>query len=258
MDSPLAVDATNIFKKNLLQCFDDETRELVKQGINPIDFKGLKLSVTSEESKAINFTSNPKVIISASGMCDAGRIRHHLKHNLWYPESSIVFAGYQAEATLGRSLIDGATSVKLFGETIDVRAHIEMIQGLSSHADVHGLLKWIGAFKEKPKMVFAVHGDDAVCDIFAERLTKELGLTASAPFSGSVFDLASGQWEVQTEGIPVAKVTAARKRSDSVFARLVAAGERLSRVILRNEGGANKDLARFADQVHALCDKWDR
>ncbi|MCI8836703.1 MAG: MBL fold metallo-hydrolase [Hungatella sp.] len=258
VDSPLAVEATNVFKKNLLQCFDDETRELVKQGINPLEFPGLKLSVTSEDSKAINFTPNAKVIISASGMCDAGRIRHHLKHNLWYPESTIVFAGYQAETTLGRSLIDGAKTVKLFGETIDVRARIEMIQGLSSHADVNGLLKWIRSYKKKPDMVFAVHGDDAVCDVFAERLTKEMGLTAAAPFSGSVFDLATGQWITRTEGVPVAKVTAARKRADSVFARLVAAGERLARVILHNEGGTNKDLARFADQINLLCDKWDR
>lgn len=258
VDSPLAVEATHVFKKNLMLCFDDETRKLVEQGINPIEFPGLKLSVTSEDSRAINFQPGPKVIISASGMCDAGRIRHHLKHNLWYPESSIVFAGYQAEATLGRSLIDGATSVKIFGETIDVRAHIEVMKGLSSHADVHGLLEWIGAFEKKPQMVFTVHGDDAVCDIFAERLTKEMGLTASAPFSGSVFDLATGQWAVQTAGIPVQKVTPARKRADTIFARLVAAGERLTRLIMRSEGGANRDLARFADQIHALCDKWDR
>ncbi len=259
VDSPLAVEATNVFKKNLLRCYDDETRALVEQGINPIDFPGLKLSVTSEDSKAINFDSNPKVIISASGMCDAGRIRHHLKHNLWYPESSIVFAGYQAEATLGRALIDGTSSVKLFGETIDVRAHIDVISGLSSHADIHGLLEWIKAFEKKPQMVFTVHGDDTVCDIFAERLTREMGLKATAPFSGSMFDLANGKWLVQTGGIPVSKtVTLARKRADTVFARLVAAGERLTRLILRSEGGANKDLARFTDQIHALCDKWDR
>ena len=177
---------------------------------------------------------------------------------LFRSESTIVFAGYQAETTLGRSLIDGAKTVKLFGETIDVRARIEMIQGLSSHADVNGLLKWIRSYKKKPDMVFAVHGDDAVCDVFAERLTKEMGLTAAAPFSGSVFDLATGQWITRTEGVPVAKVTAARKRADSVFARLVAAGERLARVILHNEGGTNKDLARFADQINLLCDKWDR
>ncbi len=158
-----------------------------------------------------------------------------------------------------RSLIDGASEVKLFGESIDVRAQIKSIKGLSSHADVNGLMEWIKAFEKKPDMVFTVHGDDEVCDIFADRLRKELGLNASAPFSGAVFDLTEGKWLVETEGIPVAKaVTPARKRSDSVFARLVAAGERLARVILHNEGGANKDLAKFADQIHSLCDKWDR
>ena len=120
-------------------------------------------------------------------------------------------------------------------------------------------MEWIQAFEKKPEMVFTVHGDDQVCDIFADRLRKELGLNASAPFSGAVFDLIEGKWLVETEGIPVAKkVTPARKRSDSVFARLVAAGERLARVILHNEGGANKDLAKFADQIHSLCDRWDR
>lgn len=258
VDSPLAVEATHVFKKNLMRCYDDETRELVEQGINPIEFPGLYLSVTSEDSRAINFDAEPKVIISASGMCDAGRIRHHLKHNLWRSECSIVFAGYQAEATLGRSLIDGATEVKLFGESIDVEAHIEVMKGLSSHADINGLLEWIKAFEKKPKMVFAVHGDDAVCDIFADRLTHELGLNACAPFSGSVFDLMEGRWIEETVGVPVQKVTPARRRSDSVFARLVAAGERLMKVIRRNEGGANKDLTRFADQIHSLCDRWDR
>ena len=108
-------------------------------------------------------------------------------------------------------------------------------------------------------MVFTVHGNDDVCSIFAERLTREIGIPAAAPFSGSVFDLAAGQWISQTEGILVEKaVTPARKRADSVFARLVAAGERLARVILHNEGGANKDLAKFADQIHSLCDRWDR
>ncbi len=140
-----------------------------------------------------------------------------------------------------------------------MRAQIQSIKGLSSHADVHGLLEWIQAYEKKPQMVFTVHGNDDVCSIFAERLTREIGIPAAAPFSGSVFDLAAGQWISQTEGILVEKaVTPARKRADSVFARLVAAGERLARVILHNEGGANKDLAKFADQIHSLCDRWDR
>ena len=200
----------------------------------------------------------PKVIISASGMCDAGRIRHHLKHNLWRPECTIVFAGYQAVGTLGRSLVDGTDQVRLFGETIEVKAQIRMMEGLSGHADQDGLIRWIRAYKEKPKMTFIVHGDDKVCDIFADRLNREEGIPASAPFSGSVYDLAEGCWLKVTKGIPIQPEKESRRRADGIFARLVAAGERLCRVIKRNEGGANKDLAKFTDQIHALCDKWDR
>ncbi|MEG7529918.1 MAG: MBL fold metallo-hydrolase [Hungatella sp.] len=258
VDSPLAVEATHVFKKNLERCYDDETKALVEQGINPIDFPGLKLSVTSQESQGINFDRNPKVIISASGMCDAGRIRHHLKHNLWRPECSVVFAGYQAEGTLGRSLVDGTDSVKIFGESIEVKAHIENMEGLSGHADKYGLRDWIRAFEQKPEMVFAVHGNDTVCDVFAEKLQTEEHLHASAPFSGSVYDLAAGCWLTETVGIPISKTTAAAQKVGGVFARLVAAGERLRQVIVRNEGGANKDLGKFADQIHSLCDKWDR
>lgn len=258
VDSPLAVEATQVFKNNLLYCYDEETKALVEQGINPIGFPQLKLSVTSEESKAINFDMTPKVIISASGMCDAGRIRHHLKHNLWRPECSIVFAGYQAVGTLGRSLLEGSNVVKLFGETIDVEAHIEKLEGLSGHADRSGLLDWIRGFQTSPEMVFAVHGSDAVCDIFTERLRRELQLNASAPFSGSVYDLAAGRWLKETAGVPVSKAAESGKKATTVFARLVAASDRLRQVIMRNEGGTNKDLAKFADQIHSLCDKWER
>ncbi len=258
VDSPLAIEATHIFKRNLLRCYDEETKALVEQGINPIDFPGLRLAVTSEESIAINLNAAPKVIISASGMCDAGRIRHHLKHNLWRPECSVVFAGYQAVSTLGRSLLDGAASVKLFGETIDVEAKIEELPGLSGHADREGLLTWIRAFEKKPDMVFMVHGDDKVCDLFADHLNHVEKICASAPFSGSVYDLAEGRWLTVTEGVPAAKVSAGRKRADSVFARLLAAGQRLLAVIQKNEGGSNKDLAKFTNQIHSLCDKWDR
>ena len=227
-------------------------------GVNPIIFPGLRLSVSSEESKAINFDSTPKVIISAAGMCDAGRIRHHLKHNLWRPECSVVFAGYQAVGTPGRSLQEGAETITLFGESIDVKAHIETLEGLSGHADRKGLLEWIGAYKNPPRMVFTVHGDDLVCDSFSEQLRTGLGLSAAAPFSGSVYDLAAGKWLVQTEGVPVVRSSESTKKVNGVYARLVAAGERLRQVIVHNEGGANKDLGKFADQIHALCDKWDR
>ena len=145
-----------------------------KKGVNPISFKGLKLSVSSEDSVAINFDAKPKVIISAAGMCDAGRIRHHLKHNLWRPECTILFAGYQAVGTLGRSIIEGKKEVKLFGETIDVEAHIEKIEGISGHADQDGLIRFITSFMDKPRQVFVVHGDDDVCDSFAGKLQQRV------------------------------------------------------------------------------------
>ena len=219
----------------------------------------MPLSITSDESKNINFDETPKVIISAAGMCDAGRIRHHLKHNLWRPECAVVFAGYQAVGTLGRVLIDGGHSVKIFGEEIEVRAHIEQIEGISGHADRDGLVEWITAFKEKPRKVFLVHGDDEVCDIFAGNLRENYHLDAEAPFSGSVFDLASGQWLTVTEGVRIEREEKpAVRKANTVYERLMAAGERLLTVIRHNEGGANKDLAKFADQIQSLCDKWDR
>ncbi|MCD8082293.1 MAG: MBL fold metallo-hydrolase [Clostridiales bacterium] len=258
VDSPLAIEATHVFKTNQLECYDEETRIMVMQGINPISFRGLTLTISSEESKNINFDPTPKVIISASGMCDAGRIRHHLKHNLWRKESTVVFAGYQAEGTIGRTLIDGAKSVKLFGETIDVEAQIETLHDISGHADKNGLLEWACAFEKKPSQFFIVHGQDSVCDRFAEDVEKMTGVTARAPFSGSEYDLAVGVWIHEAGPVPVSKKAAATKKASTVYARLVAAGQRLLAVIARNEGGANKDLAKFTDQIHALCDKWER
>ncbi len=181
VDSPLAVEATGIF----LQCdhsyFDQETQAVLDAGINPIWFDGLRLSVTSvtsEDSKAINEDRTPKVILSASGMCEAGRIRHHLKHNLWRKESVILFVGYQAENSLGRKLQDGAKSVKLFGEDIAVCATIATLHGTSGHADRDGLLAWLEGFQKKPEMVFINHGEDAACEAFRATLDS-LGYYAS-------------------------------------------------------------------------------
>lgn len=257
IDSPMAVEATTVFKANQLECYDDATRQLVKEGINPIAFPGLRLAVSSDQSVAINFDPKPKVIISASGMCDAGRVRHHLKHNLWREECSVVFAGFQAIGTLGRALTEGVDSVKLFGEEIEVRAHIEQMEGMSGHADRDGLLTWADAFEEKPRAYFIVHGDDTVTDFFANLVKERTGCEAYAPFSGSEYDLLKGAWITRTSGVAVEE-TAPAKKAQGVFARLLAAGERLLTVIRHNEGGANKDLAKFADQINALCDKWDR
>ncbi|WP_077610780.1 MBL fold metallo-hydrolase RNA specificity domain-containing protein [Clostridium sp. Marseille-P2415] len=258
VDSPLAVEATHVFKDNLADCYDEETRKLVMQGVNPISFPGLKLSVTSEESKNINFNSKPKVIISAAGMCDAGRIRHHLKHNLWRPECTVVFTGYQSIGTLGRSLIEGLGEVRLFGETIQVEAHIEQMDGMSSHADMEGLITWLNAFEKKPRQVFLVHGDDQVCKSFEQLLEDEYGYKVKAPYSGSVYDLSLGRWLNEAEGIVITKIPESPKKPAGVYGRLFAAGERLLQVIRHNQGGANKDLAKFADQINSLCDKWDR
>ena len=255
VDSPLAVEATGIFHKNIYNCFDEEAMELVKKGINPIQFPGLNLAITSEESKMINFDDKPKVILSASGMCEAGRIRHHLKHNLWRPECTVLFVGYQAVGTLGRAIVDGAQEVKLFGETITIRARIEKLAGMSGHADKNGLLEWIQGFTKKPQRVFVVHGEDSICESFRQCLEKEYGYSAYAPYSGTRFDLLTDT--VTYEAAPVRLKKAAKAVSD-VFARLLAAGQRLLSVIQRNEGGANKDLAKFADQINSLCDKWDR
>ena len=256
VDSPLAIEATNIFNQNIDNCFDEEAMELIRQGINPIAFPGLKTSVTSDDSKAINFDLKPKVIISASGMCEAGRIRHHLKHNLWRPECTILFVGYQAVGTLGRVLVEGIDEVKLFGEPIQVRASIKTLAGLSGHADKNGLIEWVSAFAEKPRRVFVVHGEDSVCKSFVECLQVEHGLKAYAPYSGTVFNLLTNKLEYEAQPIPVAKKKV--RTGADVFSRLLAAGQRLLTIIHKNEGCANKDLAKFADQVTALCDKWDR
>ncbi len=258
VDSPLAIEATSIFNKNFRACFDEDAMKLINAGINPIRFRNLHLAISSDESKAINFDAQPKVIISASGMCEAGRIKHHLKHNLWRSECTILFVGFQAYGTLGRSILEGAEYVKLFGETIEVKAEILKLEGISGHADKDGLVRWITAFSPTPEKVFVVHGEDDICDDFTKYLNEEHGIPAFAPFSGALFDLASGVWVKEGLPVPVAVEKPAVKRKSEVFTRLLEAGKRLMQVIYHNEGGANKDLSKFASQIHSLCDKWDR
>lgn len=287
VDSPLAIEATNIFRERMFADFDKEAMELLQEGINPIGFEGLKVAVTSEESRAINDDKQPKIIISASGMCDAGRVKHHLKHNLWREESTVLFVGYQAVGTPGRSILDGAESVKLFGEEIEVRAEICQLPGVSGHADDKGLMAWISAMEVKPEMVFVTHGEDKVTEFFRDRLINELGLRAYAPFSGTRFDLASGTFEVEAQPVPIEKeeaqarqavrqdggaqvqraekgedglrrVSSKTKKAANAYARLMAAGDRLLMVIRHNDGGANKDIRKLTEEINRLCDKWDR
>jgi metallo-beta-lactamase family protein len=259
VDSPLAAEATKIYGGDLTGYADAETVQLMKSGFRPISFSNLNICASADESKALNDDPTPKVIISSSGMCEAGRIRHHLKHNLWRAECSVVFVGYQANGTLGRILVDGVDRVKLFGEEIVVKAEIHNFRALSAHADRSGLIRWIEAFEPKPGRVFVVHGEQTVCETFTQTL-QQMGFHAIAPNFGAEYDLLADQ--LLREGTEPetrhAEQRSRGRRFSAPFARLVAAGKRLTQVILENEGGANKDLAKFADQILSLCDKWER
>lgn len=256
VDSPLAREATKIYSGDLHGYLDDEALELVKDGEALFTFPGLTLVEGSEESKALNMDKTPKVIISASGMCDAGRVRHHLKHNLWRRESAVVFVGYQAEGSLGRRLLDGAETVKLFGETIAVQAKITKCEGLSAHADENGLLAWIDAFSPPPSEVFVTHGEAETAEGYAHTL-RSRGLSAHAPDHTEVYDLLAGK--VLTPGVPPVPRPSMPQGSDSpAFRRLDQVGQKLQEVIARNRGGTNKDLSKFTDQLRALIDKWER
>lgn len=188
IDSPMATTATEVFKKNA-QVFDEEAKNYILKGDNPLDFKNLYFTRSTDDSRMLNFDNSPKIIISASGMCEAGRIRHHLKHNLWNKNSSIVFVGYQAEGTLGRRLVEGAKDVTLFGEEIHVNAEIYNLEGFSGHADRNGLEEWLAAFKVPPKKVFLVHGEMQSKRDFAEYINEKLGIKPIVVEGVSEFEL---------------------------------------------------------------------
>ncbi|MBR3785211.1 MAG: MBL fold metallo-hydrolase [Firmicutes bacterium] len=188
VDSPMATTATEVFRKNA-QVFDEETKGYILKGDNPLDFKNLKFTRTTQESQGLNFNKEPKIIISASGMCEAGRIRHHLKHNLWDARNSVVFVGYQAEGTLGKMLVEGAKEVTMFGEVISVGAEIYNLGGFSGHADQNSLLAWIGAFQQKPKQVFLVHGEEDSKKDFAALIADKLGYEPVVVMGNSAFEL---------------------------------------------------------------------
>ena len=257
VDSPLASEATAIFMQCNPVCFDDETLALIRQGINPIWFDDIRMTQTADESKLINFTEEPKVIISASGMCEAGRIRHHLKHNLWKEKNIILFVGYQTEGSLGRRLLDGEKKVTLFGEEISVHAEICSLHGTSGHADRDGLLRWVEGYKTKPKQIFVNHGDDAACEAF-QNLLAEHGYRADAPYSGTEYDLATGRMTVYTERKEVDRVRTYKgnSRAEMIFNELVDEAERLLKLVKERRGRTNKDNAKLTSQIRELCEKW--
>ena len=257
VDSPLSKAATTIFCGDLRGYLDEEAVALVKDGTHMFNFPGLHLTETVDESKNLNLDPSPKVIISASGMCDAGRIRHHLKHNLWRPESAVVFVGFQSPGTLGRHLLDGAESVKMFGEEIAVRAKIVNFQGLSSHADRDHLLNWIDQFASaKPTHVFVVHGDREVAPAFAADLA-ERGFAAHAPRYTEVYDLLTDR--IVEQGYlpePKKKSFEGAPRVSSAYRRLVELGDALAALIRRSQGRDNKTLADFAESLRKILEKF--
>ncbi|MCD8380020.1 MAG: MBL fold metallo-hydrolase [Lachnospiraceae bacterium] len=259
VDSPLAVEATGVFMQCGVECLDEETRALMARGINPLVFDGLRLNVTTEESVALNTDPEPKVILSASGMCDAGRVRHHLKYNLWRKECLILFVGYQAAGTLGRIIYDGAKHVKLFGDDIAVNAEIGFLPGVSGHADKEGLLNWLNAFEKKPGQIFVNHGDPDACEAFTDCLTQEYGLNAYAPYSGTEYDLAAGEFIRLTEGVPCQKKTAQQSagaaKAASAYSTLQKALQHLEDASKGCEGMANKDLLKYAKMIENLAEQ---
>ena len=254
IDSPLAKAATTVFCGDLHGYLDEQALDLVKDGTHMFTFPNLNLVESSEESKMLNMDTTPKVIISASGMCDAGRIRHHLKHNLWRANSAVVFVGFQSPGTLGRRLLDGVEKVKLFGEEIAVKAKIVNFQGLSSHADHDHLVEWIKAFDPKPAHVFVVHGDEDVAPVFAEELNS-LGFHAHAAKFTECYDLAVN--EMVSEGyISERKRTAQKSRADNLYAKLVAAAESLLEFAKRCKGRPNKDISALTGQIISLIERF--
>lgn len=254
VDSPLAVEATGIYgDESLTPYFDPQTLSLLDEGINPILFQDLHVSVSSDDSRAINADKTPKVILSASGMCEAGRIRHHLKHNLWRPESTVLFVGYQSEGTLGGQLLNGARSVKLFGDEIEVRANIAQMNGISGHADRDRLLGWVKGMSPSPCHVFVNHGEDTVCDEFAAFITEQTGIPAEAPYNGAVYALGDTlTCEAKGNDRRIQKAA----RANTVYDRLVAVYRRLGMLVEQSRGRANKELAKLADQIQSLCDRF--
>lgn len=195
VDSPMATTVTEIFRRNA-QVFDEETREYILKGDNPLEFKNLKFTRSSKESQDLNFNKEPKIIISASGMCEAGRIRHHLKHNLWNPKNSIVFVGYQGQGTLGRSLVEGVKMVTLFGEEIQVNAEIHNLEGFSGHADQNGLFAWLAHFEQRPKQIFLVHGEEDSKKDFAKLVNEKLSYEPIVVMGNSEFELDMNNSEI--------------------------------------------------------------
>lgn len=257
MDSPLAIAATEIFNKCDRDNFDEQMLAILDAGRNPISFDGLTLCVTAEESKQINFERRPCVIISASGMAEAGRIRHHLKHNLWRAESTVLFVGYQSVGTLGRQIFDGAESVRLFNEDVAVHAQIRSLKAISGHADQAGLLAWASSFDPKPQRVFINHGEENAETTLAGLLNQR-GITTTLPYSGDAFDLikdaqiSTGPRELASEA-----VRPTQQKQRKLDSALLQALDRLTALVGGAQGYSNKLKEKLTRQINDLTRRWE-
>ncbi len=268
VDSPLAEEATAIFADNTFGYYDEEAMRIIREGGNPLVFKNLKMVIDVEESRLLNTNTKPSVIISASGMCTSGRIKHHLKHNLWRKECTVAFAGYQAEGTLGRRLVDGETDVRIFQEDIHVAAEIVQLQDVSAHADRNGLVRWLTDNPEKPKSVFVVHGEDSTASAYAELLRNTYGYEASAPYSGYVFDLLTNTYvstdapEQVMSGEEKKEVIREEKEKNVTsdnryYNELMEKGRKLIRLIERRSDAKSSELKKFIKEIDKLISRWD-
>lgn len=256
LDSPLAINATRIFLEVENHVFDEEMQELLRQGRNPISFEDLKFALSADESKAINFEKQPCVIISASGMAEAGRIRHHLKHNLWKAEATILFVGYQSVGTLGRQIVDGAKTVRLFNETIHVKAQIRVLKAISGHADRQGLMDWIEHFHPKPQRVFITHGEENSALHF-EQLLINKDFQTYVPYSGDSWDLPLDSQVMAGKRKLAQKKKAKQLKSIKKDNQLSQALARLTRLVEGSYGMANKLKDKLARQINELAQRWE-
>lgn len=252
VDSPLATSVTDVFRKHL-DYFDDEARSYVENGDYPLDFPNLHFTHSTEESKALNDLKEPVIIISASGMCEAGRIKHHLKHNLWRSDSTIVFVGYQAKGTLGRRILEGEKTVNIFGEEITVNAEIQNIESFSGHADQKGIMDWISSFKKKPKKVFIVHGEDSAQKVLSEKIKDVFNIETVIPSKYDTYDFESDEVNVTEIPLPsddeiLRQIEELRTENDKILSKL-------KDIISQNRGKVKEvgsDLAAMSDVLSRL------
>ena len=254
VDSPLAISATEVFKENM-DLFDEETQNEISKGENPLEFPGLKFTMTADESKALNDDPTPSIIISASGMCDVGRIKHHLKHNLWNPKSTILFVGYQAPGTLGYNIVNGAKTVKIFGEEIAVNARVEYIEGYSGHADQEGLMNFVYSFIKKPKHIFLVHGEEESQEVLKEKIETETKLPVTIANFGETYEL-SEEKDIELTNTIERKIPVTMKTE--VIARLEKVKEEMKdleiavREDMDNKELRDEDIFRINEKIKDL------